>query len=257
MYHSKLVSNRNRLMLSHLTLRQERVYLAITGIFLSTLTVINVLGLSRFIDLTFSLGSMTVPMHIPLGVLPYPITFLCTDIVTELYGKARAKQMVWIGLLVSIWIFGMVWASGFLPPYIEGLPSPIHPDYTFFKMRLLTLSSIAGSLIAYLVAQLLGVHLFQLCKNFTKGKHLWFRNNVSTCISQFVDTFIVTSVAFCFSKEWMSSSLMVIVFGSYTFKIMATLFGTLPFYFLVTWLKHYFGQTATSFSKQPSLNIQP
>lgn len=225
--------------------RQECVYMILAGLFLGTLGVINILGLSRFVDLSFTFGNRTLPMVIPLGVLPYPITFLCADLITEFYGKARANRIIWIGLGVNLWIFFIVWLGGILPPHIDTLPLASHPDYAFFTMRTLTMGAIIGSMVAYLIAQLLDVHIFHYCKNLTRGKHLWLRNNASTLISQFVDTVIVISIAYYFSSEVLHQDLINIILGAYSFKLIATLLGTLPFYLCVYFLKRYFGSTSS------------
>jgi len=238
------------MMPSHFDKRQEKVYIALAGIFLGTLGMINMLGLSRFIDLSLTFGQWTIPMVIPLGVLPYPITFLCIDIISEFYGKERANWIVWVGLLVNIWIFFVLWLGGMLPPHIDGMPPVSHPDYPFFKIRLLSMSAIIGSMIAYLCAQFLDIRLFLFCKKLTKGKHLWLRNNVSTCISQFVDTVIVISIAYFFSDGFLQnheasvlSNLTPVILGTYTYKIIAAILSTFPFYLAVFFFKRYFGQT--------------
>ena len=84
--------------------RKNFVFLVISGIFLSTLGLLNILGISRFVDLSFHIGSLHVPMIVPIGVLPYPVTFLCTDLVSELYGRTKANQLVVVGLLVNVWV---------------------------------------------------------------------------------------------------------------------------------------------------------
>ena len=63
--------------------------------------MLNILGISRFLDLSLQIGSWTIPFSIAIGVLPYPLTFLCTDFISEIYGKKRAAFVVWLGLLVN------------------------------------------------------------------------------------------------------------------------------------------------------------
>lgn len=237
------------IMSSHFGKRQEQTYIALAGIFLGTLGIINILGLSRFVDLSFSFNQWTIPMVVPLGVLPYPITFFCIDLISEFYGKERASWVVWVGLLVNIWIFFILWLAGTLPPHIEGMPPTSHPDYPFFKMRLLTMSAIIGSMIAYLFAQFLDIRIFLFCKKLTKNKHLWLRNNLSTCISQFVDTIIVISIAYFFSDGFMQnhetdvlSGLCAIIMSAYLYKLIAAILCTFPFYLTVFFLKQYFGE---------------
>lgn len=247
----------NRLFTSHseitIAARRERVFLMVASIFFGTLGIVNILGISRFVDLSFSIGDWTVPMLIPLGVLPYPITFLCTDIISEFYGKQRANLVVWLGLLVNLWILGILWFAGILPPNIPidpstQLPPVTHSDYAFFQIRLFTISSVFASMIAYLVAQLLDVHLFHFWKKLTRGNHLWLRNNGSTIVSQFVDTVIVVSFTYFFTKALPITSdkailpqLMSLIFASYTFKVIAALIDTIPCYLIVYSLRRYFG----------------
>ena len=81
--------------------RRERVFLALAGIFICAMTLLNILGITRFIQLG--------PLSLAIGVLPYPLTFLCTDVICELYGKARANFMVTLGLGLNFFILGVLW----------------------------------------------------------------------------------------------------------------------------------------------------
>jgi queuosine precursor transporter len=98
--------------------RRELVFIILSGIFLGTLAVLNILGLSRQIDLSFTIGEWKFPFIVFIGVLPYPITFLCTDFISELYGRRRANTVVWVGLLLNLWVLFILWLGGVLPPHI-------------------------------------------------------------------------------------------------------------------------------------------
>ena len=89
--------------------RRERVFLILSGLFLGSLAMLNILGTSRFIDLSFTFLGAEIPVPLAIGVLPYPITFLCTDFICELYGERRANQVVWMGLLLNVWVLFIVW----------------------------------------------------------------------------------------------------------------------------------------------------
>lgn len=235
------------------TKRREQVFLLLAGLFLGTLGIINILGISRFIDLSFTFAGMQIPMIIPIGVLPYPITFLCTDIISEFYGKARANGVVWVGLLINLWILLIIWVAGFLPPNVvldptTHLPPPTHPDYAFFRIRSFTTGCVIGSMVAYLTAQLLDVHLFHFWKKLTRGKHLWLRNNASTLISQLVDTTIVILVTYYFSdglpisaEKSVFHQIVTLILCCYSFKAICALLDTIPFYLAVFGLCRYFG----------------
>lgn len=83
--------------------RREIVFLILAGLFIGTLAMLNILGITRLIDLSFTIFGVTVPFLVFIGVLPYPITFLCTDLICEMYGKKRATYVVWIGFLLNMW----------------------------------------------------------------------------------------------------------------------------------------------------------
>ena len=76
--------------------KRERVFLVLAGLFLCAMTMLNIIGITRFVQLG--------PMALAVGVLPYPLTFLCTDLISELYGRARANFMVTVGLILNVFI---------------------------------------------------------------------------------------------------------------------------------------------------------
>ena len=84
--------------------RQEIVFLVLAGIFLGTLAMLNILGITRFVDFSFDVFGLRVPFMVAVGVLPYPVTFLCTDFISEFYGRKRANLVVWVGLLLNLWV---------------------------------------------------------------------------------------------------------------------------------------------------------
>lgn len=235
-----------------LTRRREFVFMVLAGIFLGSLAMLNILGTSRFIDLSFSLGSMEIPFAFAVGVLPYPITFFCTDLISELYGKKRANMVVWIGLLLNLWVIVVVWTGGVLdaPKLQNGLPpvenGVVPYDYAFYQIRLLTLGATLASMIAYLTAQFVDVHIFHWLKEKTQGKKLWLRNNVSTLTSQLVDSVAVILITHYLATGLppvegftMEMSLMIYIFSSYVFKAVSALLDTLPIYIAVHYLSRY------------------
>ena len=86
----------NRLSEQDLNERRERVFIVLAGFFLCAMTLLNVVGITRFIQLG--------PMALAVGVLPYPLTFLCTDLISELYGRKRANFLVWVGFTLNFFI---------------------------------------------------------------------------------------------------------------------------------------------------------
>ena len=236
---------------STLHARRERVYLVLAGLFLGSMTMLNILGTSRFVDLSFEFAGFRIPMALAIGVLPYPVTFLCTDFISELYGQKRANFLVWVSLMLNAWVVVFLWLGGNLPPVpaldvSTGLPPTDAYDYAFFRIRYLTMGAVVGSMIAYLAAQLCDVSLFHFWKRLTNGRHLWLRNNGSTLVSQFVDTFCVITITHFYAKGlpidpnaaiW--PQLWVFIASGYVFKLVIALFDTLPFYVGVHYLSQF------------------
>jgi len=236
---------------SALHARRERVFLVLAGIFLGSMTMLNILGVSRFIDLSFELFGIRFPMALAVGVLPYPITFLCTDFISELYGRRRASFVVWVGLFLNLWVVLFIWLGGVLPPTPEwnpstGLPEVDAYDFAFYRIRMLTMGAVVASMVAYLAAQFCDVFLFHYWKRLTRGKHLWLRNNGSTLESQFVDTFAVITITHFYAQglpidagQPLWPQLWVFIGSGYVFKATVALLDTLPFYLGVRWLGDY------------------
>ena len=232
-------------------IRREVVFLVLSGIFLGSLTMLNILGISRFIDLSFSVFGTTIPFKVAVGILAYPITFLCTDFISELYGRRRANLVVWIGLVLNIWVLFILWLGGVLPPQPEmdpatGLPILGSEGRVFFEIRLLTFGATTASMVAYLTAQFVDVRIFHFLKTLTAGKHLWLRNNGSTLISQLIDSIAVILITHYYANalpvdvdEDLFSQLVMFILSGYVFKLTAALLDTIPFYIGTSILTKY------------------
>lgn len=235
--------------------RRERVFLLLSGLFLGTLAMLNILGITRFIklfeiDFDSAIPGSTI-FAVAVGVLPYPLTFLCTDFISELYGRRRANAVVWVGLILNLWVIFILWLGGTLPGFgsldpVTGMPplpawdatkeAYIETGWTFFQVRNLAYGAVAASMVAYLVAQLVDVQVFHFWKRLTNGKHLWLRNNGSTVVSQLVDTTAVILITHFFAHAlpinegvaiW--PQLWVFIATGYVFKLLAALIDTVPF----------------------------
>jgi len=222
--------------------RREVVFIILAGFFLGTLAIFNILGISRQIDLSFTIFGARVPFIVFVGVLPYPITFLCTDFISELYGRKRANTVVWVGLMLNLWVIFIMWVGGALPPQPElmdnGLPALDDPSRVFFQIRKWTVSATMSSMVAYLTAQFVDVHVFHAIKKLTKGKMLWLRNNGSTLTSQMVDSVAVITFTYLTARNAIQISpgdtvmhgLIILILSNYFFKMVSALIDTIPFY---------------------------
>ena len=221
----------------HLEARRDLVFLVLSGLFLGTLGMLNILGLTRFLQLGV-IGSW--PIVVAVGALPYPITFLCTDLISEIWGEQRANQVVWVGLLLNGWVVLILWLGGILPAM------PGTSDATFRTIQELSFGAVGASMVAYLTAQFVDVRLFHFWKHLTHGKALWLRNNGSTMVSQFVDTSAVVLISHYAAHVLPVSQeapilpqLGSFIASGYLFKVLAALLDTMPFIWLTGVLRQW------------------
>jgi len=217
--------------------RREGVFLLLAGLFLGSLAMLNILGITRFLNLAWFIEGSTewkYKVAIAIGVLPYPITFLMTDFISELYGRRRASLVVWIGLLLNIWVMAILWVGGVIPGFE---PAGEEGTGVFFEVRTLAFGAVTASMIAYLIAQLVDVHVFHFWKRVTRNRHLWLRNNGSTLVSQLVDTTAVILITHFWASalpvladEPIWPQLMAFIATGYLVKAIAAGFDTIPFY---------------------------
>jgi uncharacterized integral membrane protein (TIGR00697 family) len=240
---------------SALHARRERVFLVLSGLFLGTLAMLNILGVTRFIPLLQieREGADPLVFAVAVGVLPYPITFLCTDFISELYGRARANAVVWVGLLLNVWVMFILWLGGILPGFESTddtgaiLRDAADRLPVFFEVRTLAFGAVTASMLAYLAAQFTDVAMFHFWKRITGGRHLWLRNNGSTLISQAIDTTAVIFITYVVGglagvvddTRSVLPQLMLLIATGYVFKFVCAALDTIPFYFGVRWLSRY------------------
>jgi len=239
---------------SQLQERRERVFLVLAGFFLCAMTLLNVIGITRFVQLG--------PMQLAVGVLAYPLTFLCTDLISELYGRARANFMVTVGLALNFFILAIMWLGNALPAIDAGIQPPWQtlqlsadvglPDGStvsesvelFALIFANTTGAVFASMMAYVLAQYVDVFLFHWIKKKTGNKHLWLRNNGSTIVSQAVDSVTVISVTFgaVILAGGMSFEVVVgLMLSNYLFKLFSALADTPIMYVAVHFLRPYLG----------------
>ncbi|MCH8960958.1 MAG: queuosine precursor transporter [Bacteroidetes bacterium] len=209
--------------------RAERLYLLLAGIFLGALVMTNAIAGKFFVFFGQELSC---------GIIAYPITFLVTDLISELYGRKRATLIVKVGFVVSVFVTAVVWIANATPIYDR---SPV-TDEAFNMVFGLLPGIVFGSMIAYLTAQFFDVQIFEFWRNLTKGRHLWLRNNGSTILSQVIDSVLVVTIALVIWPEIDANPVTTpldgetwwgIVIGQYLFKMGIALFDT-PFFYVGT-----------------------
>lgn len=219
-----------------MTARQKNqaqlIYLVLAALFIASLVTSNLIFQKFFYWEPFNLFRF----EISVGILPYPITFLITDILSEIYGKKKANQVVIAGIFASFFSMLIILMADYTPAIDN---SPID-NGTFTKVFGLSPLAVLASMLAYLAAQFIDIRIFHFWKNLTKGKHLWLRNNFSTFLSQFIDTFTVLFLLSSFKiLPWnIFGSLLL---SGFLFKVIIAALDTPILYIVVYWFRRKFG----------------
>jgi queuosine precursor transporter len=205
----------------------QRIYLLMGGLFITSLVVSNLIFQKFFYWYPFDIEIFGAKLfEISVGILPYPITFLITDLISEIFGKKRANDVVVVGIFASFFSMLIVYTANVVPntPW-----SPVN-NTTFTTVFGSTAIAVFASMMAYLFAQFIDIQIYHFWKRLTQGKHLWLRNNFSTFLSQFVDTFTVLLLLCSFGKiPWHQFSGLLI--AGFLFKVMIAALDT-PFLYL-------------------------
>lgn len=170
-----------------------------------------------------------VHLPIPAGLIFYPLTFLLSDLVTEIFGANKARLMIYVALGMNLLSLGMIQVSLWLPA------TTVEDERAFQMVLGLSGIRIFSSLASYVASQVVDVQLYAAIKRWTGPKRLWLRNNGSTAISQLVDTIVIDLLFLYCGLGMPIAQLFPIMVFSYSYK---TLFGfaCTPLFYLFVFL---------------------
>jgi len=213
----------------------HQIYLILATLFITALVVSNLIFQKFFTWNPFG----WYHFELSVGILPYPITFLITDIISEIYGRKKANKVVIAGIFASVFALLIIIVA-------DGAPatqwSPVGDDM-YHKVFGFSAIAVFSSMMAYLVAQFVDIKIFHFWKKLTYGKHLWLRNNFSTMSSQFLDTFTVLFLLCSFEViEWDLFGKLLI--NGYLFKVIVALLDTPIIYACVYYFRKKFNLKA-------------
>ena len=209
----------------------QRLYLILGILFITSLVVSNLIFKKFFYYYPFDFSVFGVKLfEISVGILPYPITFLITDLISEIYGKKKANEVVVGGIFASFFAMGIIYVANVAPATDW---SPVSDDL-FSTVFGGTAIAVLASMLAYLFAQFVDIQIYHFWKKLTQGKHLWLRNNCSTFLSQFVDTATVLLLLCAFGEiGWdLFGGLLL---AGFLFKVLIAALDT-PFLYLGVFL---------------------
>ena len=205
---------------------KDQFYLVLSGIFIASLVTCNLIA-NKFV--TVDLGFRV--FIVSAGILPYPLTFLVTDLISELYGQRKANLVVFSGFIASLFVLLFLWLGG----QFSSIPDSLVSDEIYNSVFQNAWRLIAASMIAYLFAQFVDVRIFHFWKKLTNGKHLWLRNNGSTIASQLVDTTLVICILFV--GVWNTDQILSAIIDGWIFKMLMALLDTPIIYGIIYLLK--------------------
>ena len=205
---------------------RDQFYIILSGIFIASLVTCNLIA-NKFVNVDLGFKVFIVSA----GILPYPLTFLVTDLISELYGQKKANLVVFSGFVASMFVLLFLW----LGSQFDAIPSSIVNDITYDSVFQNAWRLIAASMVAYLFAQFIDVRIFHFWKKLTNGKHLWLRNNGSTIASQLVDTTLVICILFV--GVWETNQIKSAIIDGWLFKMLMAFIDTPIIYGIIHLLK--------------------
>lgn len=225
--------------------RRNKLYLVLGGIFITNALLAEIIGGKVFsLEDTLGIAPLDIrifgnsyDMNLTAGVLLWPVVFILTDIINEYFGKEGVKRLSYLTIGLIVYVFLMLWVAMGLSPseyYMNiGLANGI-PDMNkaFSAVFSQGLWIIIGSIVAFLVGQLVDVFVFEKIKAKTNEKMLWLRATGSTVVSQFIDSIVVTLIAFYISGLLSLKVALALAIVGYIYKLIVAILLTPLLYVL-------------------------
>ena len=247
--------------------RPTKLFVIFTAFFVANALIAECIGgkifsLEKLFGLTpssFTLfGQKALSFNLTCGVLLWPLEFVMTDIVNEFYGPKAVRRISYTAVALITYAFVMFYFAMSVPPadfwygsaVQDGIPDMNKAFNGIFGQGMWI---ILGSLVAFLVSQIVDVTVFHKIKKYTGEKKMWLRATGSTLISQLVDSFIVLFIAFKIGKGWSWQLVLAICLVNYTYKFAMAIILTPLIYFVEKWIEKYLGHETTYKMKQAAM----
>ena len=187
--------------------KRNLVYIILAGLFITNAIVAELIG-AKLIQIG--------PFVMSIGIIPWPIVFLTTDIINEHYGRVGVRKLSLITAGLIAYAFVILFAAIKIPAAI-GISTVT--DEQFYAVFGQSLWIIVGSLVAFMLSQFIDVSIFWMLRDKTGGKMIWLRSTGSTVISQLIDTFVVLGIAFWLPGKMTTAVFLNAALTGYTFKL--------------------------------------
>ena len=209
--------------------KRQFVFIILAGLFITNAIVAELIG-SKLIQIG--------PFIMSIGIIPWPIVFLTTDLINEYYGKEGVRKLSLITASLIAYAFVVLFIA-IKVPAAAGISAVT--DEQFFAVFGQSLWIIVGSIVAFLLSQFIDVFIFWLLRDKTGGKMIWLRSTGSTVISQLVDTFVVLGIAFWLPGKMTTTVFINAALTGYTFKLIIAVVVTPLIYAGHSLIDKYFG----------------
>lgn len=252
--------------------RPTRLFVILAGFFIANALLAEFIGVKIFsLEDTLRIERAAIPIfggtfsfHLTAGVLLWPVVFIMTDIINEYYGPKGVRFLSFLaaGLIVFAFII-VLGAIHLVPSEFFSLGNGVpNADAAFRGVFGQGLWIIIGSLVAFLIGQLLDVAVFHKIKRVTGEKRVWLRATGSTLISQLIDSFVVLFIAFYFgpmlerdaSKQWTAQQVTVTATGNYIYKFIVAVLLTPVIYLVHTLIEKYLGASVSAEMKNAAMS---
>lgn len=209
--------------------KRNLVYIVMAGIFITNAVVAELIG-SKLIQIG--------PFVMSIGIIPWPVVFITTDLINEYYGRAGVRKLSIITAMLIAYAFVILLLAIKIPAAV-GISTVT--DEQFYAVFGQSLWIIVGSLAAFLLSQFIDVSIFWLLRDKTGGKMIWLRSTGSTVISQLIDTFVVLGIAFWLPGKMTTANFINAALTGYTFKLILAVVLTPLIYIGHTAIEKYLG----------------
>jgi uncharacterized integral membrane protein (TIGR00697 family) len=251
--------------------KPSRLFLVLGGFFVANALIAEFIGAKIFsLEDSFGIPRAEIPIfgstfsfHLTAGVVLWPVVFIMTDIINEYYGPKGVRFLSFLTVAIITFAFLVVYAAIHLSPseYFRLGNDITDANKAFGAVFGQGLWIIIGSLIAFLVGQILDVMVFHRIKRMTGEGRIWLRATGSTLISQLIDSFIVLFIAFYLgpmlqgdaSKQWTLQQVAVTGTGNYIYKFIVAILLTPVIYLVHTIIENYLGHATAKVMKQQAM----
>lgn len=234
--------------------KSVRLFLVLGGFFLTNAILAEFIGVKifsleksfGFTPFNYFLFGENLSLNLTAGVVLWPVVFVITDLINEYFGKRGVKLLSNFTVALIAYSFLMVYLAIWLVPADWWLSAASNQGIVNYNLAFKAVFGqglwiIVGSLIAFLIGQIVDVVVFQRIKKITGEDKLWLRATGSTLVSQFIDSFVVLIIAFKIGANWSWATVLAIGLNNYFYKFVVAILLTPLLYFLHAIIDRYLG----------------